>query len=31
MPYEMEKDYFEWDMASTLIEDLETILDQLRH
>ncbi len=29
MPYEIEKDYFEWDMAITLIEDLEEELAQL--
>jgi hypothetical protein len=29
MPYEMERDYFEWDMAITLIEDLELQMNQL--
>jgi hypothetical protein len=29
MPYEIEKDYFEWDMAITLIEDLKEELVQL--
>ncbi len=28
-PYELERDYFEWDMAITLIEDLEEELTQL--
>jgi len=31
MSYEVERDYFEWDMAITLIEDLETQLNQLEH
>ncbi len=31
MPYEIERDYFEWDMAITLIEDLKEELDQLEH
>ena len=30
MPYEIERDYFEWDMAITLIEDLEEELSQLK-
>jgi len=29
MPYEIERDYFEWDMAITLIEDLKEELSQL--
>jgi predicted hydrolase (HD superfamily) len=28
-PYELERDYFEWDMAITLIEDLKEELTQL--
>jgi hypothetical protein len=28
-PHELERDYFEWDMAITLIEDLEEELTQL--
>jgi hypothetical protein len=31
MPYEIERDYFEWDMAITLIEDLKEELDQLEY
>jgi hypothetical protein len=30
-PYETEKDYFEWDMTITLIEDLKEELNQLEH
>ncbi|UCH94717.1 MAG: hypothetical protein JSV88_31265 [Candidatus Aminicenantes bacterium] len=29
IPYELERDYFEWDMAITLIEDLKEELAQL--
>ena len=29
IPYELERDYFEWDMAITLIEDLKEELTQL--
>lgn len=29
MPYEIERDYFEWDMALTLVEDLKDELAQL--
>jgi hypothetical protein len=28
-PHELERDYFEWDMVITLIEDLEEELTQL--
>ncbi len=31
MPYEIERDYFEWDMAITLIEDLKEELVQLEY
>lgn len=31
MSYEVERDYFEWDMAITLIEDWEAQLTQLDH
>jgi hypothetical protein len=31
MPYEIERDYFEWDMAITLIEDLNEELVQLEY
>ena len=30
-PYETERDYFEWDMAVTLIEDLKEELAQLEY
>jgi hypothetical protein len=30
-PYEAERDYFEWDMAVTLIEDLKEELVQLEY
>ncbi len=31
IPYEIEKDYFEWDMNITLIEDLREELNQLEY
>ena len=31
MPYEKERDYFEWDIAVTLIEDLNEELVQLEY